>query len=107
MRLPIDTSTMTFMAANAPEQVVDFDTRAPRVGTDGKPLFAVPLVVLGTDGADVIAVKVSGEPKGVVQGTAVRVAGLVATPWSIGERAGVSFRAERIEPTSGATRQAA
>jgi hypothetical protein len=106
MRLPIDTSAMTFMAANGPDQVVDFDTRTPRIGNDGKPLFTVPLVVLGADGADVIAVKVSGEPKGVAQGVAVRVVGLVATPWSIGERAGVSFRAERIEPTAGSSRQA-
>lgn len=106
MRLPIDTSAMTFMAANGPDQVVDFDTRTPKVGNDGKSVFAVPLVVLGAEGAEVITVKVSGEPKGVAQGVAVRVVGLVATPWSIGDRAGVSFRAERIEATAGLTRQA-
>lgn len=106
MRLPIDTSAMTFMAAGGPEPVVEFDTRNPRVSPDGQPLYAVSLVALGPDGAEVIAVKVGGEPKGVGQGVTVKVSGLVATPWSIGERSGVSFRAERIEVAVGAGRQA-
>ena len=37
-------------------------------------------------------------PKGISQGLAVRVTGLSATPWSMGERSGITYRAERIEP---------
>jgi hypothetical protein len=98
MKLPIDTSSITFLAASGAEPVVDFDTRQPRVGGDGRPLVSVSLVALSAEGADVIPVKTVGELKGVTQGTPVRVTGLVATPWSIGERSGVSFRAERVEP---------
>ena len=44
----------------------------------------------------------AGQPKGVVQGSTVKIAGLVATPWSMGDRSGVAYRAEQIEPTSAA-----
>ena len=32
------------------------------------------------------------------QGAPVKVTGLVAQPWTMNDRAGVSFRAARIEP---------
>lgn len=100
MKLPVDVSGLTFLAAGVPEPAVDFDTRQPKVEADGRPLYSVPLVALGAEGAEVFPVKVPGEPKGVSQGTPVKVTGLVANPWTIGDRSGVSFRAERIEATS-------
>jgi hypothetical protein len=100
MKLPIDTTAVTFLAASGAEALVDFDTKQPRIGEDGRQLYSVSLVALSAEGADVIPVKTAGEPKGVSQGTAVKVTGLVATPWSIGDRSGVSFRAERIEAQS-------
>ena len=48
--------------------------------------------------AEVISVKVPGEPKGITQGTAIKVSGLVATPWTMGDRNGVAYRATQIEP---------
>ena len=39
-------------------------------------------------------------PKGVTQGATVRVTGLVATPWSMGDRSGVAYRAAQIEPAA-------
>jgi hypothetical protein len=108
MRLPIDVAGMTFLAAGSPEPVKDFDSKAAKVDENGEPIFAVQLVVLVDGGAQVITVKVAGDPKGVGHGVAVKVTGLVATPWSMGDRSGVAFRATRIEPASGATaRQAA
>ena len=107
MRLPIDTSSLTFLCAVGPEPVVDFDTKKPKADEAGVPLFAVQLVALGDGGAEVVTVKVAGEPpKGVAQGATVRVDGLVASPWSMGERSGVAFRAERIEPVTGPARAA-
>jgi hypothetical protein len=97
---------MAFLAAGAPEPVRDFDSKAAKVDENGEPIFAVQLVVLLEGGAEVIAVKVAGEPKGVGHGVAVKVTGLVASPWSMGERSGVAFRASRIEaagPASGRT----
>ncbi len=101
MKLPVDTSGMTFMCATAPEPVLDFETKRPRADENGELLYSVQVVALAEGSAEIIGVKVPGEPS-VAQGTALRIDGLVASPWSIGDRSGVSFRASRIEPvTSG------
>ena len=49
-----------------------------------------------SEGAEVIVLKVAGDPK-VGRGAMLKLEGLVALPWSIGERSGVAFRASRIE----------
>ena len=100
MRLPIDTSGMMFMGALPPEPVTDFDTKAPKTDANGELLYAAQVVALTGDGAEVIKVTVPGEPS-VSQGVALRLDGLVASPWAMGERSGVSFRAARIEPLNG------
>ncbi len=105
MRLPIDTSGMTFLAAGPPEQVVNFDTKAVKVDDSGQPIFAVQIVALVEGGAEVLAVKVAGEPKGITKGGSVNLVGLVAQPWSMDGRSGVAFRAVKIE-TSGSGRAA-
>ncbi|MHB8435485.1 MAG: hypothetical protein ACYDC0_06350, partial [Acidimicrobiales bacterium] len=92
MRLPIDTQHLSFIAVGPPEAVIDFDSKQPRTDTDGKQVFAVGVVALGNEGADVLSVKVAGEPKGITQGLPVKVTGLVATTWQMGDRHGVSFR---------------
>jgi len=97
MRLPIDTQHLSFIAANPPEPVIDFESKLPRTDPDGKPVFALGVVALGNEGADVLTVKVAGEPKGITQGLPVKVTGLVATTWQMGDRHGVSFRADAIE----------
>ena len=43
-----------------------------------------------------IQLKVAGDPK-VGQGAMLKLEGLVATPWTMGDRSGVSFRASRVE----------
>lgn len=100
MRLPIDTSGLTLLVGLPPEPVVDFESRRPKADENGEPLYSLQLVALSKDGAEVISVKVPGEPKGLVAGTPVRVVGLVALPWSMGDRSGVSFKAARVEPAS-------
>jgi hypothetical protein len=69
------------------------------VDETGAPLHSVQVVALNDGGAEVIAVKVAGQPKGVTQGSTVKVTGLVATPWTMGDRSGVAYRADQIEPT--------
>jgi hypothetical protein len=99
VKLPIDTSAIAFLCALAPEPVVDFETKRPRADENGEPLYVVQLLAMGDGSADLLAVKVPGIPgAGVRQGTAVKVVGLVAQPWTMNDRAGVSFRAVRIEP---------
>lgn len=100
MRLPIDTTNLAFICAGQPEPVVDFDTRRPKTDENGQPLFQVPLVAM-TDGiAEVLAVKVAGAPAGLVQGGPVRISGLTALPWAMGDRSGIAYRAARLEPTN-------
>ncbi len=99
MRLPIDTSAISFLCALAPEPVVDFETRRPKADENGEPLYVIQLLVMGEDSADLIAVKVPGVlSSGIRQGHPVKVSGLVAQPWTMNDRSGVAFRAARIEP---------
>jgi len=105
MRLPIDTNLVSFICAGNPEPVVDFETRRPKTDEAGNPLYQVPLVAMSDGAAEVIAVKVPGEPKGVSQGAQVRLSGLVALPWAMGDRSGVAYRASKVEPVA-PTRQA-
>ena len=99
MRLPIDTSAISFLCALAPEPVVDFETRRPKADENGEPLYVVQLLVMGEESADLIAVKVPGVlSSGIHQGHPVKIHGLVAQPWTMNDRAGVAFRAARIEP---------
>jgi hypothetical protein len=99
MRLPIDTSAISFLCALPPEPVVDFETRRPKADENGEPLYVVQLLVMGEESADLIAVKVPGvRSSGIRQGHPVKVTGLVAQPWTMNDRSGVAFRAARIEP---------
>jgi len=105
VKLPIDTSAIAFLCAMAPEPVVDFETKRPRADENGEPLYVVQLLAMGEDSADLIAVKVPGVPSAAIrQGHPVKVTGLVAQPWTMQDRSGVSFRAARIEPAMAAAK---
>jgi hypothetical protein len=79
--------------------------RWPKADENGEPLYVVKLLVMGEDSADLLAVKVPGVPSTAIrQGAAVKVAGLVAQPWTMNNRSGVSFRATRIEPAIAAAK---
>jgi hypothetical protein len=43
-------------------------------------------------------VKLPIDTSAIRQGAPVKVSGLVAQPWTMADRSGVSFRAARIEP---------
>lgn len=94
MRLPIDISGLTLLVGLAPEPVVDFETRRPKADENGELLYQLQLVALGSEGAEVITVKVAGAPKGLAAGVPVKVLGLVALPWSMGDRSPASHHRE-------------
>jgi hypothetical protein len=99
MKLPVDTSAITFLCALAPEPVIDFQTKQPRADENGEPLYVLQLLAMGDGSADLLAVKVPGVPPSTIrQGVPVKVVGLVAQPWTMQDRSGVSFRAARVEP---------
>jgi hypothetical protein len=61
--LPIDTSAMTFLVGAGAEPIRERGTNRPRTDAEtGEPLFAVQLVALIEGRANVITVKVPGEP---------------------------------------------
>ena len=100
MKLPIDTSAMTLLCAQPPQGVMDFATKRPKADENGELLYSVQLVALADGGAEILPVKVAGQPSAqVTQGSVVKVVGLVATPWAMGDRSGISFKATRIDPT--------
>lgn len=107
MRLPIDTSEVSFVVAGGAEPVRDFESKQQKTDETGAPLFAIALMVLGDGQPEIIAVKVSGAAPVLAPGQQAKVTGLVATPWSMGERSGISFRAAKVEAVQGpASRQA-
>jgi len=98
MELPIDTSALRFMCALSPRPVVDEETDQPVVDEQGRPLYSVSLVALGPAGAQVLSIRVGGEPDPEVQqGVFVKVSGLVASSWWVED----TFMATRIEGLSG------
>ena len=103
-KLPIDTTVMGFIAAGVPEPVVDFESRRPKTDENGVPLYAVSVMAMAAGEADVIAIKVPGEPRGIAAGVQLRVAGLVGVPWSMDDRSGIAFRATSIEAAAGSAK---
>ena len=97
MRLPIDTSGMSVVVGKV-EPVTDFETKRQKADTNGEPVWAVELVAFGEEGPQIWPVKISGEPRGLAVGQPVKVGGLVAVPWAMEDRHGISFRAASIAP---------
>lgn len=96
MRLPIDTTGLIFLLVKDAEPVRDYETKQVKADADGVPLFQVDVVAMGHGEAEVIRVKVPGEPEGLTVNGPVTVAGLVASAWQMDGRSGVSFRADTI-----------
>jgi hypothetical protein len=105
MFLPIDTSQMSFTAADEPRQVLDFESREPKADRNGQPIYALRVFadLLGA----VITVKFAGEAAGVGRGSEVSVTGLTAIWWEIDGRNGLAFRAERVEAAPASSRRVA
>ena len=105
MKLPVDTSAIAFLCALAPEPVIDFQTKQHRADENGEPLYVIQLLAMGDGSADLLAVKVPGAPSQAIrQGVPVKVHGLVARPWTMADRSGVSFRAQQVEPAMAAAK---
>jgi len=99
VKFPVDTSSIAFLCALEPQPVLAFDTKQPRADENGEPLYVVQLIALAEGEAEILAVKVPGQPSQAIrQGHPVKVTGLVAQPWTMNDRAGVAFRAAKVEP---------
>jgi hypothetical protein len=99
MRIPVDMSGLTFMAAAPARPVTDFDTRQHKADENGEPLYNLQVVWLDAEGAQIITVKVAGDPQ-IGQGALLALEGLLAMPWSMNDgRSGVAFRANSVKVT--------
>lgn len=102
MRLKLDTSATRFSVTRAAEPRLNFETGSPKTDpATGLPLYAVQVLALDDTGGEVLTVTVTGDPKLTVT-QPVSVSGLVAIPWSQGDRNGVAFRADAITPAMAA-----
>jgi hypothetical protein len=103
VKLRVDTAALTFLVVAAPVPVRDFESGRAKL-EDGVPLFSVRVVAMdpGSGEAEIINVKVPGEPVGLVPGQPVVLRELTAQPWSIGDKSGVAFRAIGVEAVTAA-----
>jgi hypothetical protein len=99
MRLPVDTSVMSFVSA---EPSIDFDTKQLKTDATGVAVNQVHLFAGEAGTREVITVKVAGEVRGLGQFTPVKVADLVALIWDMWDRSGVSLSASEIEAITAA-----
>ena len=103
IQLPIDTSPVSFIDVTPPVPVLDRQTDQQEADADGEPLSSIELVCIGAEGSEILSVKFPGTPPaGIRQGMPVKVTGLTVTDWGIGDPFGITFRAAKVEPLSGA-----
>ncbi|WP_414168967.1 hypothetical protein ACMATS_23635 [Streptoverticillium reticulum] len=107
--IPVDVSRLGVMrCAVAPEpKMTGFETKEVKKDRDGNTIYTVGVLVR-QDGrrVSVIEIAVPSEPKGVAEGVEVRVTGLEAFAWAMGDRHGLSFRANAITPVAPAAGKA-
>ena len=102
MKLRVDTNQVQFIVSRLATPKVERESGKQRADrTTGELLFQFQVMALDDTGGEVLNVTVCGEPKLTV-GQQVRFDGLVAIPWSQGERSGVAFRCEQVVPTEAA-----
>ncbi|WP_367138169.1 MULTISPECIES: SCO3933 family regulatory protein [Streptomyces] len=100
--IPVDTTRLGVLrCAVAPEPKTTGLNENKEVKRDreGNTIWTVGVMVR-QDGrrVSVIEVAVAGEPKGIAEGVEVRLTGLEAFAWAMGDRHGISFRANAITP---------
>jgi hypothetical protein len=99
--IPVDTSRLGILrCAVAPEpKIADYEKQEVKKDREGNTIYTVAVMVRQEGRrVSVIEVAVTGEPKGVVEGAEVRITGLEAFSWAMGDRHGISFRAAAITP---------
>ncbi|URN12686.1 hypothetical protein LUW77_16725 [Streptomyces radiopugnans] len=101
--IPVDTSRLGVLrCAVAPEpKIADFEKQEVKKDREGNTIYTVGVMVRQEGRrVSVIEVAVTGEPKGVTEGAEVRLTGLEAFAWAMGDRHGISFRAAAVTPVT-------
>ncbi|MEU1816455.1 hypothetical protein ABZ543_14820 [Streptomyces roseifaciens] len=104
--IPVDTTRLGVLrCAVAPEpKMTGLDeNKEVKRDKEGNMIYTVGVMVRQEGRrVSVIEVAVPGEPKGVAEGVEVRLTGLEAFAWAMGDRHGISFRAAAITPAPAA-----
>ncbi|MFE6754174.1 hypothetical protein ACFVDQ_11275 [Streptomyces sp. NPDC057684] len=99
--IPVDTARLGVLrCAIAPEaKISNIETQEVKKDREGNTIYTVAVTVRqDRRRISVIEIAVTGEPKGIEEGQILKVTGLVAFAWAMGDRHGVSFRADAITP---------
>ncbi|TQF05414.1 hypothetical protein E6W39_28240 [Kitasatospora acidiphila] len=99
--IPVDITRLgTMTCIVAPEvRLANRETGEVKTNREGVPVYTVGVAVRQEGRrASIIEISVNGEPVGVAEGVRVTVTGLVAFSWAMGDRHGMSFRADSITP---------
>ncbi|MEU3600612.1 hypothetical protein ABZ714_18115 [Streptomyces sp. NPDC006798] len=99
--IPVDTARLGVLRCAIPPEVKysNAETKEVKKDREGNPVWTVAVMVRQeARRISVIEIAVPGDQKGVTEGTEVRVTGLVAFAWAMGDRHGISFRANAITP---------
>ncbi|GAA2131030.1 hypothetical protein GCM10009760_04270 [Kitasatospora kazusensis] len=103
--IPVDGTRLgTMTCIVAPEvRIANRETGEVKKDRDGQTVYTVGVAVRQEQRrASLIEISVSGEPVGVTEGVRVAVTGLTAFSWAMGDRHGLSFRADSITPAPAA-----
>ncbi|MFC8126445.1 hypothetical protein [Streptomyces sp. NPDC057302] len=103
--IPVDTARLGVLrCAIAPEaKISNPETMEVKKDRDGNTIYTVAVTVRqDRRRISVIEIAVTGEPKGIEEGQILKVTGLMAFAWAMGDRHGISFRADSISPVHGA-----
>jgi hypothetical protein len=109
MRLPVDTSRLTFLVVAPAEPLRQYeegkprDAWAPRTDANGEVLWRVQLVALGDGEAEIVRVVVPGDPK-VARGEMVSVDDPTAQAWELEGRSAMAFRCGAVHSAAGGRR---
>lgn len=95
--IKVDSNASQWNVGAAARPKNDMEGRQRTDRATGAALFVTQLVKVDAEGAEIVSVTTSGAPA-VDQGASVRPVGLIAIPWQQGERSGVAFKADAIEP---------
>jgi hypothetical protein len=96
VQLRINLDGMAFLVAATPNARTDYETKAPKMAEDGRPMFSVTLLVMDGKDSAPVRVSVAGDP-GLFQGQFVTPVNLVLNAM---ERKGEPIQwwtAERLE----------
>ncbi|GHH77544.1 hypothetical protein GCM10018793_25870 [Streptomyces sulfonofaciens] len=102
--IPVDTTRLGVLRCAIPPEakISNAETGEVKKDRDGNTVYTVAVTVRqDRRRISVIEIAVPGEPKGLEEGQVIKVTGLVAFAWAIGDRHGISFRADAITPVHG------